>query len=156
MTPIDDYVRRVRFWLPGDRGRIAAEEVRATLEDLLAEREARLGRPLDADEVAGELKAFGLPQVIASRYSLMRPLVSAGLMPAFVRVLGVAVAGVFVVQLALAAAFPADAVGETLTRTGGRIVTGLLWSFTSVTLVFAALTRLYGPARRDDPEAPGC
>lgn len=146
MTPIDDYVRRVRFWLPGAPGRVAAEDVRATLEDLLAERERWHGRPLRPDEVAAELKAFGAPQVIASRYASMRPLVSAGLMPAFVRVLGIAVAGVLLVQLALAVAVPAADVGDTLARTAGRTITGLLWSFTSVTLVFAALTRIYAPA----------
>src|SRR5687768_16301046 len=111
MTPIDDYVRRVRFWLPGARGRVAADEVRATLEDLLADRERWHGRPLRPDEVAAELQDFGPPEVIASRYASMRPLVAVCLMPAFVRVLGIAVAGVLVVQLGLALAVPAADVG---------------------------------------------
>jgi len=147
MTPLDDYVRRVKFWLPGVRGRMAAEDVRATLEDLLAERERRIGRPLEPAEVADELRAFGRPEVIASRYSTMRPLIDAGLMPAYARVLGVAVAGVLAAQLVLALGAPAPETGETIVRTGGRIVTGLLWSFTSVTVAFACLTRLYTPAR---------
>lgn len=156
MTPTDDYVRRIRFWLPGARGRMAAEDVRATLEDLLTERERRLGRPLAPAEVAAELKAFGRPEVIASRYSTMRPLVDAGLMPAYVRVLGIAAAGLLVVQLALAFGAPTPEVGETIVRTGGRIVTGLLWSFTSVTVAFACLTRVYAPATRSHPGGPEC
>jgi len=156
MTTIDDYVRRVRFWLPGPRGRVAADDVRATLEDLLADRERWHGRPLRPDEVAAELKAFGPPELIASRYAAMRPLVAAGLMPAFVRVLGIAVAGVLVVQVALALALPSAEVGETLTRAGGRVVTGLLWSFTSVTLVFAALTRIYTPRAGPGPGDVAC
>ena len=156
MTLIDDYVRRVRFWLPGARGRVAADDVRATLEEFLADRERWHGRPLRPDEVAAELKAFGPPEVIASRYASMRPLVAAGLMPAFVRVLGIAIAGVLVVQMALALAFPAADVGETLTTVGGRVITGLLWSFTSVTLAFAALTRIYTPRAGSASGDAGC
>ncbi|WP_145915916.1 hypothetical protein [Brevundimonas naejangsanensis] len=150
MTSIDDYVRRVRFWLPGHRGRIAAEDVKATLEGLLEERERQLGRPLYPTEIAAELQAFGSPEIIASRYSLMRPLVSAGLMPAYVRVLGIAVGGVLVVQLALAIGINSGDAGTMLATAGARIIAGLLWSFTSVTLVFAALTRIYVPSAHSD------
>lgn len=146
MTLIDRYVARVRFWLPGARGRAAAEDVRATLAELIAAQEQWLGRPLQEAEIARELEAFGRPELIASRYSLSRPLVSAGLMPAYIRVLGVAVAGVVLVQLGLLVLLlESRAPGAALTITAGRMVTGFLWSFTAVTIVFAALTRIYGP-----------
>lgn len=145
---IDKYVRQIRFWLPGPRGRIAAEEVRATLGEMITDRKQQLGRPLDEQEVTEVIREFGSPQVIASRYSMSRPLVSAALMPAYTRVLGIAATGAFVVQLAMAAAATTSGgdVGLAFATTANRIVTGLLWSFTSVTLVFAALTRIYGPA----------
>ncbi|WP_029911701.1 hypothetical protein [Caulobacter sp. UNC358MFTsu5.1] len=144
MTQIDKYAGRVRFWLPGARGRTAAEDVRATLADLIAEREARLGRPLDETEVAAELKAFGRPEIIASRYSLARPLVSAGLMPAYMRVLGIAVAGVVIGQAVLAVfGMGSGTGGQAIGLFVSRSVTGLLWSFASVTVAFAVLTRLY-------------
>lgn len=146
MTQIDDYVRRIRFWLPGPRGRIAADDVRGTLEELIAAREDVLGRPLNAEETAAELRAFGRPEIIASRYSPMRPLVSAGLMPAYVRVLGLSSAAVVLVQIALMIIAPEGDVGRTLTTAGGRAVTGLLWGFASITLTFAALTRIYTPS----------
>lgn len=147
MTLIDDYVRQVRFWLPGRCGRVAEQEVRATLEDLVAEREGRLGRPLADEEIAAELKAFGRPQVIASRYASARPLVSAALMPAYTRVLGICVVALLIVQLSLAFAAPVPGdVGATITTAVGRSVTGLLWTFASVTIAFAVLTRLFGPS----------
>lgn len=142
MTLIDQYVRRIRFWLPGDRGRVAAEDVRATLEELLAARADALGRPLSTGEVAGELRAFGRPQVIASRYSAMRPLVSAGLMPAYARVMAISTAGIILVQAILMALAPEADVGRTLTTAGARAVAGLLWGFASITITFAVLTRV--------------
>jgi hypothetical protein len=146
MTQIDAYVRRIRFWLPGPRGRVAAEDVRGTLEEILAARAETLGRPLTAEETAAELRAFGRPEVIASRYSPMRPLVSAGLMPAYVRVLGISTAAVIGVQILLMLLAPEPEVGRTLTTAGGRAVTGLLWGFASITLTFAVLTRIYTPS----------
>lgn len=143
---IDTYVRRVRFWLPGRRGKVAAEDVRGTLEEIVAARAETLGRPLTAEETAAELHAFGRPEVIASRYSPMRPLVSAGLMPAYVRVLGISSAAVVLVQILLMIVAPEAEVGRTLTTAGGRAVTGLLWGFASITLTFAVLTRIYTPS----------
>lgn len=143
MTQIDDYVRRIRFWLPGASGRVAAEDVRGSLEEILAARAEALGRPLTAEETAAELRAFGRPEIIASRYSRMRPLVSAGLMPAYVRVLGLSSAAVVLVQGLLMVVAPEAEVGHTLTTAGGRAVTGLLWGFASITLTFAVLTRIY-------------
>lgn len=142
MTLIEDYVRRIRFWLPGARGRVAADDVRSTLEELLAARADSLGRPLTAGEVAGELRAFGRPEVIAARYSAMQPLVSAGLMPAYVRVMAISSVGILLVQLVLVALAPEADVGRTLTSAGGRAVAGLLWGFASITLTFAVLTRV--------------
>lgn len=144
---IDKFVRQIRFWLPGPRGRMAAEEVRATLEEMITDRKLQLGRPLDEQELIEIIRDFGSPQVIASRFSTSHPLVSAALMPAYTRVLGIAAMGVFVVQLAIAAAATTsgDDVGLAFATTANRIVSGLLWSFTSVTLTFAALTRIYGP-----------
>lgn len=144
MTQIDAYVRRIRFWLPGRRGRVAAEDVRASLEDILAVRAEALGRPLTAGETAAELQAFGRPEIVASRYSAMLPLVSAGLMPAYVRVLGISSAAVILIQIVLMIVVPEAEVGRTFTTAAGRAVTGLLWGFASITLTFAALTRIYG------------
>lgn len=146
MTQIDDYVRRIRFWLPGPRGKVAAEDVRGTLDEILAARAETLGRSLTPEETAAELRAFGRPEIIASRYSPMRPLISAGLMPAYVRVLGISTAAVIGVQIVLMLLAPEADVGRTLTVAGGRAVTGLLWGFASITLTFAVLTRIYTPA----------
>lgn len=153
MTPIDRFISRVRFWLPGKRGAAAAEELRGVLGELVQERELAVGRALQATEIEALLAEFGRPEVFASRYSTSQPLVSAALMPAYVRVLGVCVLAVVLVQVGVTAvSLPGLEVGVALTTTAGRTVTGLLWSFTSVTLAFAALTRLYGPP----PGAPEC
>jgi len=155
---IDKYVRQIRFWLPGPRGRMAAEEVRATLEEMITDRKLQLGRPLDEQELIKIIRDFGSPQVIASRYSTSHPLVSAALMPAYTRVLGFAAIGVFVVQLVVAAAAitSGDDVGLAFATTANRIVSGLLWSFTSMTLAFAALTRFYSPATSNMATNPEC
>jgi len=119
MTQIDDYVRRIRFWLPGPRGKVAAEDVRGTLDEILAARAETLGRSLTPQETAVELRAFGRPEIIASRYSPMRLLVSAGLMPAYVRGLGISTAAVIGVQIVLMVLAPEADVGRTLTRGRG-------------------------------------
>jgi hypothetical protein len=151
MMSIDSYVRRVRFWLPGARGRVAAEEVRSALEEIITARADGLGRPLRADEVARELRAFGRPQVVATRYASTRPLVDAGLMPSYLRVLGISSVGVILAQLLLLILAPEADIGRTLTAAGGRAATGLLLGFASITLTFAVLTRMYAPqaSRRD-------
>lgn len=147
MTPIDKYLSRVKFWLPGRGGAAAAADLRGVLAELVQDREQDLGRPLTNAEVEDLLAGFGRPEVIASRYSSVRPLVSAGLMPAYLRVLAIAMVAVVLVQALLAVgALPAGAVGEAITTAAGRTVTGLLWSFTGVTLAFAGLTRVYAPA----------
>lgn len=143
MNQIDDYIRRLRFWLPGPEGRIAAQDVRSILEEVLATREEVLGRSLTANEVAAELAGFGRPEVIASRYSSMQPLVSAGLMPAYVRVLGLACAAIIVIQLLLLILAQEPDVGRSLSSAGGRAAQGLLLAFASITLTFAMLTRVY-------------
>jgi hypothetical protein len=150
MTPIDRYVARIRFWLPGSRGRAAAEDLRDILTELVEAREQQAGRTLSETEVQAILKEFGRPEVIASRYSAAHPLVSAGLMPAYVRVLGISLLGVVLVQAAMAlGSSPWEGFGEVLRTAIGRTVTGLLWGFTSITLTFAVLTRIYGPPPRD-------
>jgi hypothetical protein len=143
MTQIDEYTRRLRFWLPGERGRVAAQDVHSALEEIMAIRAETLGRPLTSDEVAAELRAFGRPEVIASRYSDMQPLISAGLMPAYVRILGLSSAAVLLVQCVLMMIAPDSEVGRTLTTAGGRAAVGLLLGFVSITITFAVLTRIY-------------
>lgn len=144
MTQIDAYLARVRFWLPGRKGAAAADDLRDVLAELIEDREQRLGRLLSEAEIETVSMEFGRPAVGASRYSTARPLVSAGLMPADVRVLGVSVIGVVIVQAALVTGALPDT-GEAIRTSAGRIVTGLLWTFTSVTLAFAMLTRIFGP-----------
>ena len=144
MTPLDRYMARVRFWLPIRTGGAVADEVRATVEALLADRAAALGRGLTDEEIAAELNAFGRPEVTASRYTRSRPLVSAPLMPAYNRVMSISIAALLIVQLLVLILDPQPSVGQTLTLAGGPILFGLLAGFASITLTFAVLTRIYG------------
>ena len=152
MPAIERYVAKVRFWLPGEQGRQVEAELRETLTELVGEEAQARGRALDAAEVAQLLKAFGHPAVVASRYASELPLVSAGLMPAFRRVLVISLAGVLVAQATLVlyglSSDPAS-FGDILRERTGALVHGVLWSFTSIALVFAVLTRIYAKAAQD-------
>lgn len=146
MQAIEQYVAKVRFWLPGEQGRQIEADLRGALLELVDEEAGTRGRPLEDAEVAELLKTFGHPAVVASRYASDLPLISAGLMPAFRRVLMISLAGVLLVQVALLllglSADPAS-VGDIVRERIGASVQGGLWSFTAIALTFAALTRLY-------------
>lgn len=146
MQAVEQYVAKVRFWLPVERGRRIEADLRDTLIELVDVESGVKGRPLEAAEVAELLKAFGHPAVVASRYASDLPLISAGLMPAFRRVLMISLAGVLLVQGALLlwglSTDPAP-IGDILRQRIGASVHGGLWSFTSIALTFAVLTRVY-------------
>lgn len=152
MQAVEQYVAKVRFWLPGQQGRQIETDLRDTLLELVDEEAGAKGRPLEAAEVAELLKAFGHPAVAASRYASDLPLISAGLMPAFRRVLMISLGGVLLVQGALLlwglSADPAS-VGDILRQRIGALVQGGLWSFTSIALTFAVLTRVYAKSAEE-------
>ncbi len=142
MAQIDRYLSRIGFWLPyRDRASVLSD-IRATLDELLANRAEALARPLTEGEIIAELRAFGRPEVVASRYTHAQPLVSAGLMPAYLRVMTISIVGVAIVQLLLAMATLVADPGEVWAPFIGRVVQGLLWTFSSITLTFAALSRI--------------
>jgi hypothetical protein len=147
MNERQKYLRRVGFWLPSSCRSELLSGIAADLDDYIEDAERQNGKPLKPEEVREALCRFGSPPVVATRYSPARPLVSGGLMTVYQRVLSVAVLSVLLGQLIAGLPEFADAGfgehGAHLVAAGHRAVLGLLLSFTSVTLVFAGLTRIY-------------
>lgn len=147
MNERQKYLRRVGFWLPAKCRSELLSSIAADLDEYLDDAQRQSGKPLKSEEVSEALRRFGSPPVVATRYSPARPLVSGGLMTVYGRVLSVAVLGVLLGQLIVLVPSFADAGpgehGALLVAAGNRVVTGLLLAFASVTLVFAALTRIY-------------
>jgi hypothetical protein len=147
MNERQKYLRHVGFWLPSRCRSELLADIAADLDEHLEEAERQNGKALEPDEVRAALHRFGSPPVVATRYSPARPLVSGGLMTVYQRVLSVAVLGVLLGQLLVTLPGFADAGpgehGAHMVAAGHRAITGLLLAFTSVTLVFAALTRIY-------------
>lgn len=147
MNERQKYLRRVSFWLPSRCRSDLLSGIAADLDEHLEDAERQNGKPLEREEIREALCRFGSPPVVATRYSPARPLVSGGLMTVYQRVLSVAVLGVLLGQLIAGLPGFADAEagehGAHLVAAGHRAVTGLLLAFTSVTLVFAGLTRIY-------------
>ncbi|MBX7494303.1 hypothetical protein K3172_00365 [Qipengyuania sp. 6B39] len=141
------YLAKVMFWLPSRCKKDIYLALEADIDEHLAAEEDRVGHELTPQEEELALRAFGVPPVVATRYSMELPLISSGLMTVYRRVLFIALAGVILAQIVLIIPDFIDAEagkhGRLIVETGRRATWGFLLAFTSVTLVFSALTRIY-------------
>lgn len=145
MRPIDRYLSRAGFWLPRNAKAAVLTSLREDLEDQVQAQERAEGRALSDQEIATLLRRFGQPALAASRYLPRQPLVAGGLMHVFNRIMVMGIAASIIVQSALLAiAVGQDMpVGAALMAALGRLMIGMSIGFTSTTLVFAVLTRIY-------------
>ena len=145
MNLIDRYLYAVQQYLPtacANRDDIVAE-LREALESRIEERERALGRSLNDNEIAGLLKAFGHPRIIAAQFGEQHALIGAALMPFYKQTL------VMVLTLVLAAEIIATT-AEAIVRADAAYfyafastVWDSLWIVTGiVTAAFAVLERL--------------
>jgi hypothetical protein len=157
MNLVDRYVASIRRNLPADK----AEDIAAELRDLLAsrieDREAALGRPLDADETKALLRSFGHPLVVAARYRKQQWLIGPDVFPFYLSVLRIVLAIlalVFVVIAAVNLLFHGDHLLRAVGGALGGLWTSALINVAIVTIVFVVLERMGFPAdhlRKWDP-----
>lgn len=81
MNVIDRYFRTLRIFLPKDQRDDIIRELSEEVQSQVAEREAALGRSLEADEQAAIVGQYGHPLVTAARYRPQRHLIGPVVFP---------------------------------------------------------------------------
>ncbi|HTA39107.1 MAG TPA: hypothetical protein VK760_08535 [Candidatus Acidoferrales bacterium] len=169
MTIVDRYLFAVQKALPKE---LAASDVVAEIaEDLqsqIDEREAAAGRELTDDELAGIVKAYGRPQVVAARYERLTYLIGPESFPFYRSAL------IFVATIVVAIELIAGGVAALFAHDGRLFFSALeaawkslIWIFAIVTIVFALAERSpdgasalidrlvrWDPRRLPDPSGP--
>ncbi|MGD0800432.1 MAG: hypothetical protein ABR906_03870 [Terracidiphilus sp.] len=84
MELLDRYLQAVKKRLSWQRQDDIIAELRANLEAQLEDKEAGLGRPLDAGEAEEWLKQIGNPRLVAARYQPQRYLIGPALFPSYI------------------------------------------------------------------------
>jgi hypothetical protein len=160
MELIDRYLEAVRFWLPeAKRQEDLLAELGEDLRSQVEEREAELGHPLAAAEMAAILKRCGSPMMVAGRLGPKRHLIGPGLFPIYGFVLKMVLLWILVpvfifivgpVNLANSGGDWGSAVVSTL----GNLWSGLFIAAGMVTLVFAILERTSAHLKAECPWDP--
>ena len=81
MDMLDRYLAEVQRNLPRDHEPDIIDEIGDDLRSQMDEREAALARPLNDDEQAAILRAYGNPKVVAARYATQQYLIGPLLLP---------------------------------------------------------------------------
>lgn len=87
MKLIDRYIAQVGRYLPQKSRTDIEKEIRSTLEDMLEDRSAESGKPVDDELVVQILKEFGHPLKVALSYMPQRSLIGPQLYPYFIMVM---------------------------------------------------------------------
>ncbi len=145
---LGSYVKAIGARLPKKNRADIEAEIRSTLEDMLADRSAETGRPVDEAMVKEMLIAYGAPEKVAATYLPERYLIGPRLYPIFILVLKIVLAVVSVVALVgLGIAFTAHSGGitsffESLGKAFLQYLGSVLTAFANIVLVFAILERV--------------
>ena len=83
MTVIDRYFRTLRLFLPKNQRDDILRELSEEVQAQVADKEAALGRALDADEQAAIVRQYGHPLLTAARYRPQRHLIGPVVFPYF-------------------------------------------------------------------------
>jgi len=144
MELLDRYLQAVRKHLPWQRQDDIIAELRANLEAQLEEKQAELGRPLNAREMEDWIKQLGLPLQMAAHYRPQQFLIGPALFPIYLNVLRIALTWATVIYC-VTRAIPLFTqtphtldLMEILAQAPGFLFTVAAW----VTLVFAVVEYL--------------
>lgn len=140
---VSRYLASVERRLPEANAKDIVAELREALAGRIEAREEEAGRPANADDIAGVLKAFGHPVVVASKYSGHDYVIGPNYYPWFWHVqriavgLAIAIAFGFVALRAMGADEPMRAVMRGI---GSALEAGI-WAFGVVTVLFILAER---------------
>jgi hypothetical protein len=157
MELLDRYVQAVKDLLPRSKRDDIALEISDTLRSEMEDKETELGRPLNRDEEASILKAFGHPRLVASRYGRLQYLIGPTLLPFYFYTLRIVLIIVVVVQVVLGLTIGAtsnDVVG-TLLGFWGPLWGSIFFVIGIITVIFALLEYFGGRLARVDAWDPG-
>ncbi len=137
------YLAAVERRLPKEEAKDIIAELKEAIASKIEAREAQLGRPAEADDVAAVLKEFGHPVVVASRYSGRDHLIGPQLYPWFWDAQRVGVGLIFVVGIIIAAvrALRSDRAMSVVIQGIGGAIEMAIWMFGVITVVFIVMER---------------
>ncbi len=135
---VEHYLLQLRSLLPARQRDDIANELGESIRGTVAERERELGRVLSDDEVAGVLKGYGHPVLVAGRYLPIQELIGPRLFPLY----WYALQGVVIV-IAVVTGTLAGIAFLTGARTGMQVLMNGFWfalmAAAGVTISFAVL-----------------
>jgi hypothetical protein len=145
MDLINRYLHAVRFWLPPAQQDDIIAEIADDLGSQIGSQEADLGRPLGDADIADILKRRGRPMLVAAGYQSHRPLIGAGLMPAYNFILRMSTLWVLL-PLYLLVIGPLDAAASnnifaSMVHTTWNYLVVSLFTIGGLTLLFAIFER---------------
>ena len=140
---VERYLAAVERRLPEKQAKDITAELGEALTGKIEAKEAALGHTASADDVAGILKEFGHPVVVASRYSGRDYLIGPQLYPWFWDAQRVGVGLVFAIVIVIAAvrALGSDRAMSVVIRGVGGALEAAIWMFGVITVVFIVIER---------------
>ena len=156
MNLLDKYVTEIGKRLPRRNRADIETEIKSTLQDMLDERSARLGKPVDEAMTSDLLKEYGSPAKVAASYRPTPYLIGPRLFPTFELVLRIVIAVLVGVSLlGLVVSFASHSSGPDFIQVLGnwavQLFGGLIAAFGNIVLVFAILERVL-PASKIEAE----
>ena len=147
MNLIERYVSEIGKHLPRKSRADIETEIRSTLEDMLEERSAKAGRPVDDEMVKELLKEYGAPDQVAATYLPEQYLIGPKLFPIFWLVLKIV--GIVLTVLAIVgfgvrfgmSDMGMQAFGSQLAKSALEYFGGIVSAFGNIVLIFAILER---------------
>lgn len=138
MDLIERYLQAVKGYLPEDQQNDIVAELKDGLLSQVEDREAELGRKMNADEYAAIIKQSGHPMLVASRFQSQQYLVSPAMFPfwwASMKITLLVVGLVYVVLAGVSMITNSKPIQTLLQSTNGFFDTALFYAAV-VTLVF--------------------
>jgi hypothetical protein len=155
MKLLDRYLGAIKFWLPKSQRQDIVAELSEDIRAQISDEQARLGRPLNDDELEALLKRYGNPMDIAERYrpsdgSRQQYLIGPTLFPIYCFILKLVLVYYLVpaviVWICLAAFSPAYRAAHPSLSLGDAfhtVWTVALHAFAFVTLAFVVIERVH-------------
>ncbi len=156
MNLIERYVAEIGKGLPRRNRTDIETEIKSTLQDMLDERSARTGKPVDDAMVRDLLKEYGAPAKVAASYRPASYLIGPRLVPLFELVTKIVMAVLLGVSLfGLGISFAQNSSGPDFVQALGKFAVqlfgGLVSALGNIVLVFAILERVL-PASKLEKE----
>ncbi len=152
MNMLEKYVAEIGKRLPRRTRADIETEIKSTLQDMLDERSARAGKPVDDAMVRDLLKEYGAPARVAASYGPAQYLIGPRLFPIFALVTKIVVAVLLGVSLmGLIVSVANHSSGPDFIKAVGtfalQLFGGIISAFGNIVLVFAILERVLPPSK---------